>query len=44
MELKMYKTDTTQALLYGNMEEDLYVWAPDWWLGLVPEGHCLPLK
>jgi hypothetical protein len=41
---KMYKTDTTQAFLYGDVEEDLYVQAPDWWPELVPEGHCLQLK
>ena len=41
---KMYKTDTTQAFLYGDVEEDLYVRAPDWWPELVPEGHCLQLK
>ena len=34
---KMYKTDTTQAFLYGDVEEDLYVRAPDWWPELVPE-------
>ena len=41
---KMYKTDTTQAFLYGDVEEDLFVRAPDWWPELVPEGHCLQLK
>ena len=41
---KMYKTDTTQAFLYGDVEEDLFVWAPDWWQELVPERHCLQLK
>ena len=35
--------DTTQAFLYGDVEEDLYVRAPDWWLELVPEEHCLQL-
>ena len=39
----MYKTDTTQAFLYGDVEEDLYLRAPDWWPELIPEGHC-PLK
>ena len=41
---KMYKTDTTQAFLYGDVEEELFVRAPDWWQELVPEGHCLQLK
>ena len=40
---KMYKTDTTKAFLYGDVEEDLYVRAPDWRPELVPEGHCLQL-
>jgi hypothetical protein len=26
---KMYKADTTQAFLYGDVEEDLFVRAPD---------------
>jgi hypothetical protein len=38
------KTESTQAFLYGDVEEDLYVRAPDWWPELVPEGHCLQLK
>jgi hypothetical protein len=25
---KLYKTDTTQAFLYGDVEEDLFVRAP----------------
>ena len=41
---KMYTTDTTQAYVSGDVEEDLFVLAPDWWLELVPEGHCLQLK
>ncbi len=41
---KMYKSDTTQAFLYGDVEEDLFVRAPDWWPELVPVGHCLQLK
>ena len=40
----MYKTDTTQAFLYGDVDEDLYVRAPGWWPELVPEGHCVQLK
>ncbi len=43
-EAKMYKTDTTHAFLYGDVEEDLFVRAPDWWPELVLEGHCLQLK
>ncbi len=41
---KMYKTDTTQAFLYCNVEENLLVRATDRWSELVPEGHCLQLK
>jgi hypothetical protein len=41
---QMYKTDTTQAFLYGCVDEDLFVRAPDWLPELVPEGHCLQLK
>jgi hypothetical protein len=40
----MYKMDTTQAFLYGDLEEDLYVRAPAWWPELVLEGHRLQLK
>jgi hypothetical protein len=32
----MYKT---QAFLFGDVEEDLYVLAPDWWPELVPAGQ-----
>ena len=48
---RMYKMDTTQAFLYGNVEvlygdveDHLYVRAPDWWTELDPEGHCLRFK
>ncbi len=41
---KMYKTDSTQAFRYGDVEEDLFVLPPDWWPELVPEGHCSQLK
>jgi hypothetical protein len=40
----MIKYDTTQAFLYGDVVEDLYTRAPDWWPELIPEGHCLKLK
>ncbi len=40
-EAEMYKTDTTQAFLSGDVEEDLCLRAPDWWPELVPEGHCV---
>ena len=40
----IYKYDTPQAFLYGDVDEDLYAWAPDWWPDLVPEGYCLHLR
>ncbi len=43
----VYKTDTSQAYLYGSMENDvLYIRlrAQDWWPEPIPEGHCLSLK
>jgi hypothetical protein len=40
----MYKYDTSQAFLYGDVDEELYARAPDWWPELVPEGHCLRLR
>ena len=40
---KMYKYDTSQAFLYGDVDQDLYARAPDWWPELVPEGYCLQL-
>ncbi len=40
----MFKYDTTQAFLYGDVVEDLYTRAPDRWPELIPEGHCLKLK
>ena len=40
----IYKYDTSQAFLYGDVEEDLYARAPDWWPELIPEGHCLQLR
>jgi hypothetical protein len=42
----MIKYDTTQAFLYGDVVEDLYSRATDWWPELIPgpEGHCLKLK
>jgi hypothetical protein len=40
----VYKTDTSQAFLYGSMENDVvYIRAPDWWPEPIPEGHCLQL-
>ncbi len=39
----MYKYDTSQALLYGDVDQELYARAPDWWPELVPEGYCLQL-
>ncbi len=41
---KIYKTDTKQAFLYCDMEEDIvYLHPPDWWLEPIPEGHVLLL-
>ena len=40
----MYKYDTSQAFLYGDVEEELYARAPDWWPELVPEGYCMQLR
>ncbi len=40
----MIKYNTTQAFLYGDVVEDLYTHAQDWWPELIPEGHCLKLK
>ena len=41
----IYKTDTKQAFLYGDLEEDepMYIKPPDWWFEPVPEGHVLQL-
>ena len=41
---KIYKFDTSQAFLYGDVEEDLYARAPDWWPEVVPDGYCLKLR
>ena len=37
------QTDTKQAFLYGDLEDDepIYITPPDWWLEPVPEGHVL---
>ena len=41
---KMYKTECTQAFLYGDMDDvDVYIKKPDWWPEEVPEGHALLL-
>jgi len=40
----IYKYDTSQAFLYGDVDEDLYARAPDWWPEPVPEGYCLQLR
>ncbi len=40
----VYKTDTSQAFLYGSMENDVVcLSALDWWPKPIPEGHCLQL-
>ncbi len=34
----VYKTDTSQAFLYGRMENDVvYIRAPDWWPEPIPK-------
>ena len=41
---KIYKTDTKQAYLYGDMGDDIvYLRPPDWWPEPIPEGHVLLL-
>ena len=38
----VWKTDMSQALLYGSMGSDVvYIGPPDWWPEPIPEGHCL---
>ena len=40
----VWKTDTSQAFLYGSMGNDVvYIRPPDWWPEPIPEGHCLQL-
>ncbi len=40
----LLKTDTRQAFLYGDMEDDkVYIRLPDWWPEPVPECHVLLL-
>ncbi len=41
---KIYRTDTKQAFLYGDMGDDVvYLRPPDWWPEPIPEGHVLLL-
>ena len=41
---KIYKTDTKQAYLYGDMGDDVvYLRPPDWWPEPILEGHVLLL-
>jgi hypothetical protein len=40
----MYRYDTYRAFLNGDVEENLFTRAPDWWPELVPEVYCLQLK
>jgi hypothetical protein len=41
---KIYKTDTSQAFLYGDMGDDkVYIRPPAWWQEEIPEGHVLQL-
>ncbi len=40
----VYKSGTSQAFLYGRMENDVvYIRAPYWLPEPIPEGHCLQL-
>jgi hypothetical protein len=41
---EVFKYDTSQAFLYGDVEQELYSRAPDWWPEPIPEGYCLKLK
>ena len=44
MGLPVFKSDTKQAFLNGDIgAELLYIRPPDWWPELVPEGHVLQL-
>jgi hypothetical protein len=41
---KIYKTETKQAYLYGDIGDDVvYLRPPDWWPEPIPEGHVLLL-
>ena len=41
----IYKTDTKQAFLYDDLEDDepIFITPPDWWLEPIQEGHVLQL-
>ncbi len=39
-----FKYDTSQAFLYGDVEQDLYSRAPDWSPEHITEVYCLKLK
>jgi hypothetical protein len=43
-EAEMYTTDTTQAFLYGDVEEDLFVRAPYWWPDLIQRDTAFSSK
>jgi hypothetical protein len=30
-----------RVLVYCGVEEDLFVYVPDWWPDLIPDGYCL---
>ena len=36
---EVFKYDTSQAFLYGDVEQELYSRAPDWWPEPIPEGY-----
>ncbi len=41
--LTVFKSDTKQAFLNGEIGEKIYIRAPGWWPERVPEGHALLL-
>ena len=42
--LNLFKSDTKQAFLNGDIcEEEIFVWAPEWWPEHVPHGCALQL-
>ena len=44
MGLPIFKSDTKQAFLNGDISDELlYIRPPDWWPALIPEGHVLQL-
>jgi hypothetical protein len=42
--LPIYKTDTKQAFLYGDLDEEIYIRPPDWWPEPIEPGNALLLE